>query len=634
MFDSHVGGGNKTLLLGFALLVIALAATGCEQPDKGPVAVDSITINKLETNAIGFEAGKTFKLTADIQPDNATDKTVVWSSSDENVATVSDDGTVTIKKEGNVTIKAEAGGKSTSDTFVFYKGEDPGYYFNETENTYYIWNATGLLAWNAYVTTYTSTTTAHICTSAKLMADISLEGKSWTPVGCFGAAEGELVEYFYAGTFDGGGHIISNLKIDSSDSYSSYLGLFAYIAPDGVVKDLTLSDVAISGNSYIGGIAGYNYGTIENCSVSGSVSGNIGVGGIAGQNNGTISNCNNEGKVSGAEAESIGGIVGYNRGTIEYCDVESGSVSGASDVGGIAGFNLETIENCSVSVSVLGIYEVGGIAGCNYGTISGCNNEGNVSETEKGSVGGIAGYSYGTISVCYNIGEISGTSSVGGIAGVNSCINTEGIIISCYNTGDVYSESGDYIGGIAGGNSGEITACYNTGSVSGASYIGGIAGENNGTITACYNTGDVSGSSDIGGIVGYNWNTVSACYNIGEISGTDSVGGIAGANDWTITACYNTGSVSGNEGVGGIAGNNNGTITACYWSVPEESSATSGIGDDQVSDPTTKVDGTWDDALSGMNEALGIESEYSYKENDDSTTKETMPLIIVKKSSN
>ena len=319
-------------------------------------------MEKIRRPAIGFEAGKTFKLTADIQPGNATDKTVVWSSSDENVATVSDDGTVTIKKEGNVTIKAEAGGKSTSDTFVFYKGEDPGYYFNETENTYYIWNATGLLAWNAYVTTYTSTTTAHICTSAKLMADISLEGKSWTPVGCFGAAEGKLVEYFYAGTFDGGGHIISNLKIDSSDSYSSYLGLFAYIATDGVVKDLTLSNVAISGNSYIGGIAGYNYGTIENCSVSGSVSGNIGVGGIAGQNNGTI--------------------------------------------------------------------------------------------------------------------------------------------------------------------------------------------------------------------------------------------------------------------------------TACYWSVPEESSATSGIGDDQVSDPTTKVDGTWDDALSGMNEALGIESEYSYKENDDSTTKETMPLIIVKKSSN
>ena len=128
-------GGGKTLLLGFALIVIALAATGCEQPDKGPVAVDSITISsELQTTDIVFEEGRTFKLTADIQPDNATDKTVVWSSSDETVATVSDDGTVTIKGVGNVTIKAEAGGKSASDTFVFYKGEDPGYYFNETEN--------------------------------------------------------------------------------------------------------------------------------------------------------------------------------------------------------------------------------------------------------------------------------------------------------------------------------------------------------------------------------------------------------------------------------------------------------------------------------------------------------------------
>lgn len=423
-------GGGKTLLLGFALIVIALAATGCEQPDKGPVAVDSITISsELQTTDIEFEEGRTFKLTADIQPDNATDKTVVWSSDDEGVATVSDDGTVTIKGVGNVTITAEAGGKSVSDTFVFYEEEDLGFYFNETENTYYIWDERGLLAWNAHVMQYTGTADTpdypNLDTSAKLMADISLEGISWTPVGYYD--DSTWKEYYYAGTFDGGGHIISNLKIDSSDS--NYLGLFAYIATGGVVENLTLSDVAISGYEYIGGIAGYNRGTIENCSVSGSVSGTYAVGGIVGNNNEIIENCSLvEGSISGDR--TVGGIVGYNVGTIEYCNVESGSVSGTYDA-------------------------VGGIVGDNGGTISACNNKGKVSGTEAEWVGGIAGYSYGKITACYNTGSVSGNNSVGGIVG--------------------YNENGR-----------KISACYNTGNVLGFINIGGIAGANYGTITACY----------------------------------------------------------------------------------------------------------------------------------------------------
>ncbi len=358
----------------------------------------------METNAIGFEAGKTFKLTADIQPGNATDKTVVWSSSDETVATVSDDGTVTIKDVGNATITAEAGGKKASDTFVFYKGVDPGFYFNETENTYYIWNVTGLLAWNAYVTTYTGTTDTpeypNLDTSAKLMADISLEAISWTPVGYYDYdAE---AEYYYAGTFDGGGHTISNLFINQYYNIDS--GLFGDIATDGVVKNLTLSDVKIiSVSEYIGGIAGYNYGTIENCNVSGSISGTLDVGGIVGANYGTITACYNTGKVSGT-----------------------------TNVGGIAGYNYRTIENCSVSGSVSGSDDVGGIVGYNYGgKITACYNTGEVSGTNADSVGGIAGYNYGgKITACYNTGEASGTNAdsvVGGIVGANY-----GTITACY----------------------------------------------------------------------------------------------------------------------------------------------------------------------------------------------------------
>ena len=396
------------------------------------------------------------------------------------MATVSDDGTVTIKGVGNVTITAEAGGKSVSDTFVFYEEEDLGFYFNETENTYYIWDERGLLAWNAHVMQYTGTADTpdypNLDTSAKLMADISLEGKSWTPVGYYDYNTWN--GYSYAGTFDGGGHTISNLKIESSDSYS--LGLFGYIATDGVVKNLALSDVEISGVFYIGGIVGYNRGTIENCHLlSGSVSGTEAefVGGIAGRNDGTISTCNNKGKVSGTEAEFVGGIAGRNDGTISAC-YNIGEISGTDSVGGIAGCNYGTIENCSVSGSVSGIINVGGIAGYNGGTISGCNNKGKVSGTEAEYVGGIAGFSYGTISACYNIGEILGYEKVGGIAGGNDYGLSDGIIISCYNTGNISGTS--YVGGIAGYNYRTITACY--WSVPEGSSITGI-GDGSGSTT-------------------------------------------------------------------------------------------------------------------------------------------------------
>ena len=148
-------------------------------------------------------------------------------------------------------------------------------YITTADGTWEIYTADDLLAWNAYVMKNTGTPDTpeypNLGTSAKLMADISLEGKSWTPVGYYFSP---LEQYSYAGTFDGGGHTISNQKIESSDSKS--LGLFGGIAPDGVVKDLILKDVYIYVNVdmyyAVGGIAGYNEGTIENCSVSGSVS--------------------------------------------------------------------------------------------------------------------------------------------------------------------------------------------------------------------------------------------------------------------------------------------------------------------------------------------------------------------------
>ena len=147
----------------------------------------------------------------------------------------------------------------------------------------------------------------------------------------------------FEGTFDGNGKTISNLTITPS---GSHIGLFGYIGTSGTVRNLGLIDPNINGPSYVGGIAGYNSGTISNCYNTGGISGSSYVGGIAGGNNsGTITNCYNTGDIS-ATNNYAGGIAGYNSGTISNC-YNTGGISGSSSVGGITGWNNGgTITKC------------------------------------------------------------------------------------------------------------------------------------------------------------------------------------------------------------------------------------------------------------------------------------------------
>ena len=207
----------------------------------------------------------------------------------------------------------------------------------------------------------------------------------WTPIG-----DGSKP---YTGTFDGAGHTISGLYIDSDVKYA---GLFGYIGTNGTVKNLALADSSINSSrssgdyAYVGGICGKNDGSIENCSNSGTVTGNadnINVGGICGLNWGSITSCSNSGTVT--------------------CS--------GSNVGGICGVNSSIISNCSNSGTVTGSdgSTVGGICGYNWGSITNCSNSGTV--TGSGSnVGGICGYksSEGSITACYWL-KLEGSASAG-----------------------------------------------------------------------------------------------------------------------------------------------------------------------------------------------------------------------------
>ena len=254
--------------------------------------------------------------------------------------------------------------------------------------------------------------------------NIDLTGKEWTPIGTSSSS--------YTGTFDGGGHTITGLTVTGSDQYA---GLFGYIDKVGTVKNVVLEDVQITSDNssgYAGGVAGDSWGTIENCSVSGSVSGTTFAGGVVGsQWGGSITGCNS-----------------------------SATVKGVIFAGGIAG---ETNSGASLT----GCYATGDVTVENDGT----NNS---------HAGGVVGYNGGgTLTACYATGSVTGSGIgiiyVGGVTGDNAL----GTLTACYHaTGDVTGAS-ESTGGVVGRNfkdsmfdGGIITACYWNGTVTGDNGIG------------------------------------------------------------------------------------------------------------------------------------------------------------------
>ena len=366
---------------------------------------------------------------------------------------------------------------------------------------------------------------------AVLTADITLSSDTnWTPIGNYSNQ--------YKGTFDGGGHTITGLSVDIQSDNTIYAGLFGYIGEGGTIKNVGLEDSKItcssSGYIHVGGVCGFNGGTIENCYNTGDVSGtgtssygDVYAGGVCGLNyHGTIQNCYNTGDVSGTGTSSYGYVY----------------------AGGVCGYNAGgTIENCYNTGDVSGIYGfvyAGGVCGFNTGTIENCHNAGEVSGTSTSTssydtvfAGGVCGYNAGTIQNCHNTGDVSGTStsSYGSVhpAGA-SRHHYPGTIQNCYNTGDV---------------SGTSTSSYDT------VFAGGVCGQNyRGTIQNCHNTEKVSGTSTssnasvyAGGVCGDNENsgTIQNCHNTGKVSGTSTstfnpvyAGGVCGASESTITNCY------------------------------------------------------------------------------------------------
>ena len=211
-----------------------------------------------------------------------------------------------------------------------------------------------------------------------LDTDIDLTGKNWTPIGTSFSNK-------YTGTFDGGGHTIKGLTVTTNDQF---VGLFGSIGYAGTVKNVMMEDVQITSNrnsGFAGGVAGYSDGTIENCSVSGSVSGTVYVGGVVGaQWNGSITGCSSSATVKGTVY--VGGVAGWTNfgATLTACyatgnviieidrteNISGGGLVGFND--GVSLLSCYATGNVTSTGSSTGYVHIGGFLGDNYTTVTAC----------------------------------------------------------------------------------------------------------------------------------------------------------------------------------------------------------------------------------------------------------------------
>ena len=259
----------------------------------------------------------------------------------------------------------QAGGEYTY-TVSLAAAKDLGYTI-ESDGSYTVTSADGLM--NVAELVNGGKTDINIT----LDKNIDLTGKGWTPIGT-------SFDNSYKGTFDGGGHTITGLTVTTNDQF---VGLFGYLNRAGMVKNVVMEGIQITSNHMFGctgGVVGYSWGTIENCSVSGSVSGTDCVGGVVGsQKAGSIIGCSSSATVKGKHY--VGGVAGEKWGTMTACYATGNviiemdpkkNIAGGSLVGMNAGSSLlacYATGNVTSTGSSTGYVHIGGFLGNNYANV-------------------------------------------------------------------------------------------------------------------------------------------------------------------------------------------------------------------------------------------------------------------------
>ncbi len=448
-------------------------------------------------------------------------------------------------------------------------------------------------------------------------------GDGWEPIG--------TSQEPFTGTFNGDGHTLSNLTINRIGS--AEIGLFGHIGEEGQVEAIHLEDVNIQGGTIAGSVIGRNRGSVTNVSATGEMTLENISGGIIGWNEGTghLIDVNFQGDINGRDENSlfIGGINGFNVGTIDNAQ-SSGSIRGAGQqMAGIVAQNTGSVANVSSDMSVSGTHLVAGLVAWNRetGEVTGGTVQGDV--TGMTSTGGAIGLNRGFLSEITASGQVTAEEFEGNgpapgelaMSGQEIILNEQNeklsggsgtdpeiFDISQLHLDDYETQSGSDmieapaneledvdlhdIGGLAGINSGEIEDGHASGNVTGNAWrIGGLVGRNRGSVLQSSATGRIEGIDYVGGLIGRNetriieqqgemvpqQGEVQESFASGEVIATGSAaGGLVGLNTEDgslVTDSYATGNVSGGNDAGGLVGiHAQGAVVMQSYSVGEVTS--------------------------------------------------------------
>ena len=433
-------------------------------------------------------------------------------------------------------------------------------------------------------------------------------GKGWEPIKVYGSS---LEDSVFSGTFDGQGHEIRDLFINRPGE--GYVGLFSFVGEGGVVRNIGVLDVNVTGDTIVGGLVGQNvFGTVSNSYSSGSVAGasdGYGVGGLVGQSSGTVSNSHSNCSVSGYHR--VGGLLGKNDGDVSN-SYSTSDVTGNIDVGGLLGGNTGTVRDSYFTGSISGDMNVGGVVGSYYhSTVSNSyydydevliNGENVITRRalfHQDFEQWLADGKFLDVNERLSQEEgyylINDANSFKQLLAFGEYATLKFRLANDLNLASVPNFYIPYLAGEFDGNGHKISnLSFNFGFVSrvglfgylalggnvadlavenvniaGRMYVGGLVGYSRGTVSNSCSTGSVTGSSYVGGLVGYVWEgSVSDSYSTGTVTGSMSytgglVGGIWGG---TVSDSYSTGSVNGNEAGGLVGYNEHGTVNNCHSS--------------------------------------------------------------------
>ena len=449
----------------------------------------------------------------------------------------------------------------------------------------------------------------------------------------------------FTGIFDGNGHTVSNLTIKGK----GYLGLLGELGSGAKIFNLGTEAVDVNGTGdYVGGIVGYNEdGRITLSYSTGTVRSEENVGGLVGYNRGSIATSYSTCMVTGSGG--VGGLVGNNWYGSIAASYSTGTVSGDGSIGGLVGRNYRG----SATTSFWDM-ETSGLLGSDGGVglttdemmdpetigLNGLANDPNwVLDSEKdyprlaweGTAGELIPQPLidwmdgnGTPDMPYqitNVDQLIRLSKAGALADKHfiliNDLDMEGLswsqaVIPCLSgsfNGNGFSirhvsvQGGSHLGLIGTLRAGAVTnlGLANISIEGTGDYVGGLVGSNDdGRVDNCYSTGTVSGDHYVGGLVGVNFGSIATSYSTGTVSGMHYyIGGLVGSNFGSIISSYSTDTVTGDESVGGLVGDNRfGSTTTSFWNMETSGQTTSaggtGLTTAEMQDINTYLNAGWD----------------------------------------